>query len=89
VAAADQDAGLSDGRHLGQVVLVVPVVAQQREGQAGVADDLLGGLVLRGDVQRRGVRVRRAGVGDMTDAALLGGVDHIGMLPYALAEFVA
>jgi hypothetical protein len=84
--AADEGAGgggLGDGR---VVVLGVPAVAQEGEREAGSADELLGGLVLRGQGNGRGIGIQDAGVDDVGGADLPGGVDHGLVLGQAAAH---
>ncbi len=70
------------------VVLDVPAVTQEDERQAGVADDRLGGLVLRGQRQTGGVGVEDACVRDEADAGRDGRIHDVAVLGRALADLV-
>ncbi len=83
------DAVSEIGGQLGGVVLGVPAVPQERVRDAGGDDVGLGGLVVRGEDQRRGVGVGDRGVDDAAHAGALGGVHGVAALTRPIVEAAA
>jgi hypothetical protein len=80
------DAVLQVHGQLAGVVLGVPTVAEQDVRDAGVGEQLLGGLVLLRKQQCRAVCLGDARVGDEADAGVLRGLNGVGVLRGALSD---
>jgi len=80
--AADEYARLGCLLDLECVVIRVQVVAKEGIREARIPDDGFGQPVRDGRQQCRGVGMTEAGVGELSDSRLPGGLNHSGVLGY-------